>query len=139
MSKTMKTILPIAIGAIALGIIVVGLAGGEPAEPTDEERVEAIAAAIKCPFCSGESLADSTSSVAEDYRLIIEERVEAGATDKEVLDEFAASFGESYILDSSRSGWTAILWALPAVVLIGGIFAIVGLRRASKESSEVGS
>lgn len=139
MPNPMKTLLPIAIGAIALGIIVVGLAGGSATEPSQDERVEALAASIKCPFCNGESLADSPSSVAGDYRTIIADRVAAGATDQEVIDEFAASFGQSYIIGGSQSGWSFVLWALPVAIFIGGLFAIVGLKRASRFDNEVAS
>jgi cytochrome c-type biogenesis protein CcmH len=101
--------------------------------------VEALASVIKCPFCTGETLAESPSSVAGDYREIIAQRVAAGATDEEVIEEFAASFGDSYIIDGSRSGWTVVLWAIPVAVFIGGLVAIVGLRRASRIDTEVGS
>jgi cytochrome c-type biogenesis protein CcmH len=131
MNEPMKTILPIALSAIALGIIVVGLTGTPSSEPTTEERVSALASSIKCPFCNGESLNDSASAVAADYRELIEPRVTEGATDQEILNEFAANFGESFILDTSTSGWSFLLWALPVAALIGGIGAIYVLRRES--------
>lgn len=131
MTDPMKTILPIALSAIALGVIVVGLAGSPSSEPTTEERVSSLAASIKCPFCNGESLEDSASAVAADYRNLIEQRVEEGATDEEILDEFASNFGESFILDTSTSGWSFLLWALPVAALIGGMVAISVLRRES--------
>jgi cytochrome c-type biogenesis protein CcmH len=131
MNEPMKTILPIALSAIALGIIVVGLTGTPSSEPTTEERVSALASSIKCPFCNGESLNDSASAVAADYRELIEQRVTEGATDQEILNEFAANFGESFILDTSTSGWSFLLWALPVAALIGGIGAIYVLRRES--------
>lgn len=131
MHERMRTLLPIAIGAIALGVIVVGLAGGPSPEPLPEQRIESLSAAIKCPFCNGESLADSGSSVAGDYREIITDRVIAGATDEEILDEFAARFGDSYILDGSTTQWTVALWAIPVALLIGGMVAIVAMRKSS--------
>jgi cytochrome c-type biogenesis protein CcmH len=134
MHDRMKTLLPIAIGAIALGVIVVGLAGGPQPAPTPEQRVENLSAAIKCPFCNGESLAESPSSVAGDYRDLIALRVAAGATDAEILDEFAANFGDSYILDGSTTQWTVALWAIPVALLIGGIVAIATMRKTSASS-----
>ena len=134
MRESMKTLLPIAIGAIALGVIVVGLAGGPAAEPTAEQRIESLSAAIKCPFCNGESLADSGSSVAGDYRELIAERVAAGASDEEILDEFATNFGDSYILDGSTPQWTVALWAIPVALLIGGMVAIAMMRKSSATS-----
>lgn len=138
MRDRMKTLLPIAVGAIALGVIVVGLAGGPAPEPTPEQRIENLSASIKCPFCNGESLADSGSSVAGDYRQIITERVLAGATDAEILDEFAASFGDSYILDGSTTQWTVALWAIPVALLVGGIVAIGTMRMSSKSTATGG-
>lgn len=136
MSDTMKTLLPIAIGAIALGIIVVGLAGGTASAPTTDDRVSALASSIKCPFCNGESLEESSSAVAGDYRALIRERVESGDTDEEIRAEFAANFGDSYILDTSTSSWSVVLWALPVAALIGGLVAIVGIRQASRMSEK---
>jgi cytochrome c-type biogenesis protein CcmH len=127
----MKTILPIALSAIALGIIVVGLAGPSGSEPTVEERVSTLASSIRCPFCNGESLADSASGVAADYRALIEQRVREGATNEAIIAEFAASFGDSIILDTSTSGWSFLLWALPLAALIGGIISLFVLRRES--------
>lgn len=136
MRERMKTLLPIAIGAIALGAIVVGLAGGPAPEPTAEQRIETLSAAIKCPFCNGESLADSGSSVAGDYRDLIGQRVAAGATDEQILNEFATNFGDSYILDGSTDQWTVALWAVPVAMLIGGMVAIAMMRRSSMSSGK---
>lgn len=134
MNDTMKTVLPIAIGAIAIGIMVVGLAGGPSSQPTVDQRVSALASTIKCPFCSGESLEESSSAVAGDYRAMIRDMVAAGASDEEIRAEFAAKFGDSYILDTSTSTWLLALWSLPIAALIGGIVAIFGLRQASRAS-----
>ena len=131
MSATTKNIIAAVIGVAALVVIVVGLTSVEDTEPTAEARVAALSASIKCPFCNGESLADSASGVAADYRTLIEERVEAGYTDDEILDEFAANFGESYVLDSSRSPWSFLLWVVPVLGLVAGGVAIVWLRRSS--------
>ena len=131
MRESMKTLLPIAVGAIAIGVMVVGLAGGPQSSPTVENRVASLTASIKCPFCNGESLADSPSGVAGDYRDLIEARVRAGATDEEILGEFAANFGDSYILDGSTTSWTVALWAIPVALLVGGLVTIVAMRRSS--------
>jgi cytochrome c-type biogenesis protein CcmH len=131
MRESMKTLLPIAVGAIAIGVIVIGLAGGPQPAPTIEDRVANLTASIKCPFCNGESLADSPSGVAGDYRDLIEARVRAGATDDEILGEFAARFGDSYILDGSTTSWTVALWAIPVALLVGGLVTIVAMRRSS--------
>jgi cytochrome c-type biogenesis protein CcmH len=137
MTDRFKSILPLAIGGIALVVIVVGLSSTSSTEPTAEDRVAALSDSIKCPFCNGESLADSASGVAADYRALIAVRVAEGASDDEILDEFAANFGDSFILDTSTSGWSLALWLAPVVMLGIGIVAIVALRRSTKKRTGV--
>lgn len=132
MSERFKTAIAIAISVVALGIIIVGVSFTSAQEPTADDRVAALSASIKCPFCSGESLADSQSGVARDYRELIAERVEAGATDEEIIAEFVANFGQSYILDNSKSPWTAALWVVPIVALgVGGVVLVALKRKTS--------
>ena len=117
-------------------VIVVGLATG-PSEPaTAADRVAALSAAIKCPFCAGESLADSSSAVAADYRTLIEQYVEEGWTDEMIRTEFARNFGDSVILDGSTSSWFLALWILPLIGFAIGVWAIVSMRRSSNRSEE---
>lgn len=132
MSERFKTAIAIAVSVVALGIIIVGVSFTSAQEPTADDRVAALSASIKCPFCSGESLADSQSGVARDYRELIAERVEAGATDEEIIAEFVANFGQSYILDNSKSPWTAALWVVPIVALgVGGVVLVALKRKTS--------
>jgi len=137
MSERIKSFLPIVVGAVALVVIVVGLYSAGSPEPTDEDRVAALSDSIKCPFCSGESLADSASSVAADYRELVALRVAAGATDEEILAEFADNFGDSFILDTSTSAWSIVLWLVPVAMLGIGVAAIIALRRSTEKRSGV--
>lgn len=129
MSERTKSILAVTIALAAVVVVVVGLAGSPVSEPTSEERVEALSASIKCPFCNGESLAESSSGVAGDYRALIAERVEAGFSDEEIRQEFAANFGDAFILDTPTDGWSIALWLAPLLVLIVGAAVIVSMRR----------
>jgi cytochrome c-type biogenesis protein CcmH/NrfF len=125
------------IGALALFVIVVGLARGDSTAPTDVERIDALASAIKCPFCNGESLAESQSSVAAEYRVIIAQRVSDGATDDDVIDEFAANFGDSYILDTSTSGWSLALWLVPVLAIVAGASVVAWMYRSGRRRTKV--
>ena len=137
MSDKGKNVIFGVIGALALIVIVVGLAQGDSTAPTDAERVDALAASIKCPFCNGESLAESQSSVAAEYRVIITQRVTDGATDDEVIDEFAANFGDSYILDTSTSRWSLALWLVPVLAVVGGASVVGWMYLSGKQRTKV--
>jgi cytochrome c-type biogenesis protein CcmH len=125
------------IGALALVVIVVGLAQGDSTAPTDAERVDTLAASIRCPFCNGESLAESQSSVAGEYRVIIAQRVGDGATDDDVIDEFAANFGDSYILDTSTSRWSLALWLVPVLAIVAGASVVAWMYRSGRQRTKV--
>ncbi|VAV89929.1 hypothetical protein MNBD_ACTINO01-1859 [hydrothermal vent metagenome] len=127
-----------AIGAVALLVIVAGLASGDSTPPTEAERVDTLASAIKCPFCNGESLKESQSSVAAEYRALIAQRVADGATDEEVIDEFAAKFGDSYILDTSTTSWSIALWIVPILAISLGAGVVTWMYRSARRRSEVG-
>jgi len=132
MSERTKTIAAVVVSLVAVSVIAAGLLASPVAAPTAQDRVASLSAAIKCPFCNGESLADSGSGVAADYRALIAERVSDGATDDQIRAEFADKFGDSYILDTSTSGWSVALWVIPIIALVGGGIAIVLFRRSSR-------
>ncbi len=137
MSDRTKNFTFVAVALIALSVIVVGLNQGNTSQRTDEDRVDALAATIKCPFCNGESLKDSQSSIASEYRALIKQRVEAGATDDEIIAEFAANFGDSFILDTSTTKWSTALWIVPLLAITVGGGVLAWLWRSSRSRSRV--
>lgn len=139
MSERTRNIIAIAVSVVALSFIVLGIASGPSAEASPEDRIESLSASIRCPFCSGESLADSQANVAADYRALIAEQVEEGMTDEEIISEFAANFGDSFILDTSTSPWSIALWVIPvAALLIGGAAVLMLKRNASSSEAHDG-
>jgi cytochrome c-type biogenesis protein CcmH len=132
MSEKVRSTIAIGVSVVAFAFIVLGLSSGPAAEASPEDRIESLSASIRCPFCNGESLADSQANVAADYRLLIAEQVEAGMTDDEIIDEFAANFGDSFILDTSTSPWSVALWVAPVLAfLVGGLVVVMMKRKAA--------
>ena len=68
---------------ILAGVVVWGLVVGEP---TERDRVEALGTRIRCPVCQGESIVDSPTPYARDILAFVEERIEEGWTDEQILD-----------------------------------------------------
>ena len=132
MSDKLKNAIFAGIAVLAFGVIVIGLAGSDTSVPTEAERVDALASAIKCPFCNGESLKESQSTVAAEYRVLIAQRVAEGATDDEVIAEFAANFGDSYILDTSTSSWSIVLWIVPVLAVTLGVSVVLWMYMSAR-------
>ena len=120
------TIVTIVLAAIVLA----GIAAG-PAEPSN--RIDSLAAVIRCPQCHGESIKDSSAPTARTMRLIVAERVDAGETDREILDYFRSLYGDQAILRPGLSTSTVALWAVPALTLFAGI-AIMRWFARSRDS-----
>lgn len=129
--ERLKNIAVVAISVVALGVIVFGITTEPPVPPTVKDRIAAISDAIMCPFCDGETLANSQSGAARDFRVLIAERIEEGASNEEIIDDFARTYGDAFILDASTSAWLAVLWVVPiaAMTLGGGVLVI--MKRAT--------
>ncbi len=103
----------------AIAVMVVGLLP-EPAAADPDLRQQQLAQRIACPWCHGQSLAESDSTVANDLVVILREKIDAGWSDDQIFDFFASSYGRQVLLDPPLTGWGVVLWSLPAVALIGG-------------------
>lgn len=112
---------------LAMGVVVVvALAVGVFAqdEPTEAERASNLAATIRCPSCESQSAASSDTPSSQAVRELIRERIEAGDSDEEIRDFVASRYGREILLEPSASGVSALVWALPVVLVI---VALVGL------------
>ncbi len=122
-----------AITALALVVIVVGLLPGAADPVGDDERALAIAANLRCPFCSGESIAEAPSQIARDLEEFIVEKVDEGWSDEQIYAFFESRYGERVRLDPSFAGWGAALWLAPLALAVVGTAAIVSRRRRGQE------
>jgi len=101
-------------------------------DPALEARARAISRDLRCMVCQNQSIDDSEAPLARDLRLLVRERLKAGATDGQVIDFMVARYGEFVLLKPRMSWHTVILWAASPMVLIAGLIAIgLALRRRS--------
>lgn len=111
----------------SLAIMVVGL--WPQATTIDPEvRAQRLATRIACPWCDGQSLAESGADVAGDLRLVLRQKVDAGWTDEEILGFFATRYGDQILLDPPWLGRGMALWASPALALLAGASIVVRQR-----------
>lgn len=122
----------LALAVVAVGALVYGTIDEGPARAT-EDRVNEIAATIRCPTCIGQSAGDSDAPQARAVRDEIAERLDAGQSADEIRAYFASSFGEEILLNPPASGVGAVVWVLPVVALVAGgaglAYAFVRWRR----------
>ena len=114
----------IAVVVVAVGILSIATFGTRSA-PTAQDRVSTISRSVKCPVCSGESVAESNAPASQEIRRQIAEQVQQGQTDEEIRSFYAAKYGQAILLTPSASGVNALVWILPIVAFATGIAALV--------------
>jgi len=118
--------------ALALAVVALALAvaiGARPQPAGDTERVDAIAAELRCPVCQGLSVRDSPSETARQMRDLVAQRVREGRSDEAIRDEFRRSYGDWVLLAPPATGWTGLIWALPILLVAGGFLVAGGALR----------
>jgi cytochrome c-type biogenesis protein CcmH len=91
--------------------------------PDLEDRTREIAAELRCVVCQNLSVADSPSEMAQQMRAIVREQLEAGKSPEEIKEFFVSKYGEWVLLKPKTTGFSALLWILPYVVLVLGVIA----------------
>ena len=102
------------------------------APPDLEEQTRAIATELRCVVCQNLSVADSPSEMAQQMRAVVREQLQAGKTPEQVKEFFVSKYGEWVLLKPKTTGFSALLWILPYVVLVLGLItALWFIRRWS--------
>jgi len=106
-----------------VALLAVGTLGGD--EPTDAERAQKLATEIRCPQCKSQSVAQSETPSARGVKSVIADEIAAGRSDEEIRDRLAAAYGDDILLDPAGSGFSALVWAVPVVVVLVAVGGLV--------------
>lgn len=90
-------------------------------DPLINQRVMDVSAELRCLVCQGQSLADSHSEFAVDMRNQIQEMMEDGRSNREVINFLVERYGETIRYRPSLNATTMLLWFGPALLLLTGI------------------
>ena len=95
-----------------------------------EARAREITKQLRCLVCQNQSIDDSNAPLARDLRLLVRERLKAGASDAATLAYVVARYGDFVLLRPPVKATTWLLWFGPAALLIGAaLFLFVRARR----------
>lgn len=122
-----------AVALLAVAAIGLARAAAEPAPATHAERVDAVAATLRCPTCQGLSVADSPSKVAASMRDIIGEQLAAGRSPDEVRGWFVDRYGEWILLSPTPAGLGWLVWLAPAVLVAAGAGVALAMARHRRD------
>src|SRR4029450_652410 len=83
-------------------------------DPALEARARALSKELRCMVCQNQSIDDSEAPLARDLRMLVRERLQAGESDRHVIDFLVVRYGEFVLLRPRFSWHTALLWLCPA-------------------------
>lgn len=106
---------------LALGTIG---AQGAPNDSVVEARTRALASILRCPVCQGESIQDSPSDLSAQMRDLVREQVRSGRSDQEIKQYFVDRYGEWILLEPTARGANLIIFVVPVLAVLGGLFFV---------------
>ncbi len=83
---------------------------------------------MRCPTCNT-PLDVSNAPVAQDMKVYIAERIDAGWDKQRIIDGLVDEFGPQVLATPPKSGFDLIAWIVPALVVALGLAAIPFVTR----------
>jgi len=134
-----KTLLTIVIIFVMIQFISKNSYSVEPEEflqnPKQEMRARNISKNIRCLVCQNQSIDDSSAPLAKDLRTLIRIKVQENDTDEEIYKFLTDRYGDFILLKPPFKISTFLLWSLPFVFVIIGIFILFVHNKKSKKLS----
>lgn len=98
-----------------------------------EHRARGLYTRLRCVVCQSQSIDESNASLAQDMRVVVRERLEAGDSDAEILAYMQARYGDYVLMLPPLQANTLVLWGLPFFILFaGGVLILVYVRRQAR-------
>ena len=102
-----------------------------------EARTSAVASQLRCPVCQGLSIQASPSELAQQMRSVVRDQLAAGRSPADVQAFFVSKYGEWILLSPAPRGINLLVYALPILLVLGGLLAVVlAVRRWTTAPAE---
>ncbi len=100
---------------------------GSTAADSDDfsARFRKLSDELRCPTCQGLSVKDSDAGFSNSIKDKILELMKDGKSDKEILAYFVKRYGEWILRAPTKSGFNLVLWILPGVGILIGLFIVL--------------
>ena len=92
--------------------------------PKYELRARNISKNIRCMVCQNQSIDESNAPLAKDLRILIRDKIKEGNKDEEIYKFLTDRYGDFILLKPSLNSKNLILWFLPFIFLILGIYVV---------------
>ena len=97
------------------------------AQAQDKDLNNKITKNLRCLICQGQSVYDSDSEFANSLKILVEEKLSEGLTEKQIYNYLKDKYGEWILYDPEFDKNTYFLWLLPIFMFILGGMIIFNL------------
>ena len=108
----------------------------EPDEILENERQELrarnISKNIRCMICQNQSIDESNAPIAKDLRILIRNKIKEGNEDEEIYSFLTDRYGDFILLKPPFDSNTLVLWFLPFIFLLLGIYIVLYHNKKSR-------
>ncbi len=101
-----------------------------------DKQVSEISNELLCPVCRGQTVAESNSDLANDFRDIIKTKLQEGQSREEILNYFISRYGDSVLSSPPAKGIRLIIWILPVAVLLFGLISLIRFLKIKSKIQE---
>ena len=92
--------------------------------PKHELRARNISKNVRCLVCQNQSIDESNAPLAKDLRILIRDKIKEGKKDSEIYKFLTDRYGDFILLKPPLNPKNLILWLLPFIFLILGIYVV---------------
>jgi len=103
--------------------------------PTDDE-VNAIAKDLFCPVCENTPLDVCPTDACKEWRAEIRTMLAEGKSEAEIKQHFVDYYGARVLSEPPRTGLNWLLYVVPPIIIVAGIFVLFRAFRAWSQASE---
>jgi len=103
-------------------------------DPALDRRVTELGNELRCLVCQNQTIADSNAPLAVDLRNQIREQLASGKSERDVKEYMVARYGDFVLYRPPFNAATALLWAGPFLLLLGGFFLLFRRLRRKPEA-----
>ena len=89
-----------------------------------ELRARNISKNVRCMVCQNQSIDESSAPLAKDLRILIRDKIKEGKKDEEIYKFLTDRYGDFILLKPPLNSKNLILWLLPFIFLILGIYVV---------------
>jgi cytochrome c-type biogenesis protein CcmH len=104
-----------------------------------QQRYQTMIVELRCPKCQNQNIADSNSPISKDMRDEVFRMMTDGASDVEIMDSLVGRFGEFIRYKPLVEKRTLLLWATPAISVLGGFLIVGGIVLRSRRNNQIDS